>query len=448
MLVPVIGLEIHVELSTKSKMFCQCSADYFGKEPNINICPVCLGYPGALPVPNRKAIEWTILLASSLNCKIRNRFKFDRKHYFYPDLPKGYQISQYDTPIGYSGYLEIDALKSGKFEGKRYRIRRVHLEEDTGKLIHQKDETLIDFNRSGVPLVEIVTEPDFRDSEDVVRFLEEMQILVRYLGISDADMEKGSMRLEPNVSWGELLENGEVRFLGYKVELKNINSFRFAKRAIEYELERQKKIIEKGELPVQETRGFNEDKGITFSQRRKEEAQDYKYFPEPDIPQIEFSKSEINTILSKLPELPLVKRRRFVEQYKIKYSDAFILTKDSKVADFYEKAVKSLQKENISNLAQKVANAIVNRKIELKTFSVEEFAKEFLKLYKPIKTDLKLVEEVVKKVIANNQKAVEDFKKGKENAAMFLVGQAMRELRGKADANKVKEIVIEFLRKQ
>lgn len=277
--IPVIGLEIHVELSTRSKMFCGCPADWFGKEPNTQTCPVCLGLPGALPVANKKAIEDCILIGKALGCKTNKISKFDRKNYFYPDLPKAYQISQYDMPFSFEGSYTFTSQKSG--EVKTIGITRVHMEEDTGKLSHEDNETLVDFNRSGVPLVEIVTEPDFDNSDDVKQFLEELQVIIQSLGVSGADMEKGSMRLEPNIS---VRIRGTKELPPYKVEVKNINSFRFAKLAIEYEIKRHIPILEKGEYPIQETRGFSESKNGTVSQRRKEEASDYRYFPDPDIP--------------------------------------------------------------------------------------------------------------------------------------------------------------------
>lgn len=434
---PVIGLEIHVELKTKSKMFCQCGANYFGKEPNTNTCPVCLGLPGALPVPNKKAIEWCVLIGKALNCTIPHVSKFDRKHYFYPDLPKGYQISQYDEPLAKQGKLEIK---------KTIGITRVHLEEDTGKLIHSGSDTLVDFNRSGVPLVEIVTEPDFDNSDDVKNFLAELHTIIRYLDVSDADMEKGSMRLEPNIS---LQKIGEKKLPSYKVEVKNINSFRFVKQAIEYELERQKELLEKGETPLQETRGFDEKKVVTYSQRSKEEAQDYRYFPEPDIPPLTFSKKYIDSIL--IPELPQQKLDRYVNTLKLKEQDAFVLTRDKMVTEFFEKVISNFPLQGkqfpisnkISNSNQFIANLIINKKI-LTSVPIDEFVKKVQELRAPKETDTKLLEETIAQVIEANKKVAEDYKSGKQNAIMFLVGQVMRKMKGKADA----KIVIEELKKK
>ncbi|MFI5265527.1 MAG: Asp-tRNA(Asn)/Glu-tRNA(Gln) amidotransferase subunit GatB, partial [Candidatus Levyibacteriota bacterium] len=336
---PVIGLEVHVELKTKSKMFCRCDATYFGQEPNTHTCPVCLGLPGALPYPNKQAIEWCIKIALSLNCKINEFSKFDRKNYFYPDLAKGYQISQYDLPFGEKGFIEVFKEK-GSNVLKRIGITRVHMEEDTGKLTHATVEgtsvSLVDFNRSGVPLVEIVTEPDFENEYQVVQYLQKLQKIVRYLGVSNADMERGDMRLEPNIS---LRKDGETGLPKYKVEVKNINSFKFVDRAIKFEIERQAKILDEGKTPAQETRGWNETKNATVSQRSKEEAHDYRYFPEPDIPPIAHTKPQIDDLKSQIGELPDAKQKRFEKEYALAGYDAEILTRENETADFFEQAV-------------------------------------------------------------------------------------------------------------
>lgn len=450
---PIVGLEIHVELKTKSKMFCQCDANYFGKEPNTNTCPVCLGLPGALPVPNKKAIEWCILIGKALNCTIPDISKFDRKHYFYPDLPKGYQISQYDEPIAINGFLEIPDSKlqipnksqipnDQLLKTKKIRINRVHQEEDTGKLIHSGGDTLVDFNRSGVPLVEIVTEPDFDNADDVKRFFEELHTIIRYLGVSDADMEKGSMRLEPNISVmkHETCNIKHKKLPSYKVEVKNINSFRFVKQAIDYEIERQTEILKSGKTPEQETRGFDEKKGITYSQRSKEEAQDYRYFPEPDIPPLSFSKKYVDSI--RIPELPAQKMYRYIDRLKLKGQDAFVLTRDKGVANYFEQVISKIknQKSRIQIKDQKyeqvIANIIINKKIPV-DLSVDEFLNSAVQLLQPVDTDTQLLETTMIRIIGANEKVVKDYKSGRQNALMFLVGQVMREMKGKADAKLV-----------
>ncbi|MEK9178887.1 MAG: Asp-tRNA(Asn)/Glu-tRNA(Gln) amidotransferase subunit GatB, partial [Patescibacteria group bacterium] len=309
----ILGLETHIELKTKQKMFCGCNADYFGQEPNTHTCPVCLGLPGALPVPNKEAIVNTIMIGLALNCKINLETYFERKHYFYPDLPKGYQISQYQKPFCYDGYLDIGA--------KKIKIQRIHLEEDTGKLIHglqgtDTHDSFVDFNRSSVPLVEIVTEPNVESSEDASLYLQKLQLTIRYLGLSDCDMEKGSMRCEPNISLkplssrirqlAEFRDPDSSELPNYKVEVKNINSFKFVRKAIEYEVERQSEALEKGKTLVQETRRYIESTGKTETMRTKESSEDYRYFPEPDIPPIVFEQSEIDEIQKELStkELP------------------------------------------------------------------------------------------------------------------------------------------------
>lgn len=415
---PVIGMEIHVELATSSKMFCGCPANHFAKKPNTETCPVCLGMPGGLPVPNKKAIEWALKLGLALGCEIPLFSKFDRKNYFYPDLPKGYQISQYDQPLCIHGMVETS------FD--RVRIRRVHLEEDTGKLMHTtidgKKVTLVDFNRSGVPLVEIVTEPDIRGSGQAKEFLKKLYQIVRYLGISEADMEKGSMRLEPNISVRVI---GKNDLPNYKVEVKNINSFNFVKRAIEYEVGRHIKLLDEGKTPPQETRGWDEDKGVTVSQRRKEEADDYRYFPDPDIPPLRWTDGFIAQIKSSLPELPDAKRARFKKDYGLNDYDAGILTDTRQIADYFEECVRLGKVPE-----KKLANWIINKKPDIDRILPAALVASILKAGKVVAVS----DDVIKKVIADNAKAVADYKKGKAQALGFLVGQVMKAMKGKGNA--------------
>jgi aspartyl-tRNA(Asn)/glutamyl-tRNA(Gln) amidotransferase subunit B len=433
---PIIGLEVHVELKTKSKMFCRCSADYFSKEPNSHTCPVCLGLPGALPVPNRQAIEWCVMIALALNCDINEFSKFDRKNYFYPDLPKGYQISQFDLPFGKNGSIE---LKSGKKIG----ITRVHMEEDTGKLIHQNvagvKTSLIDFNRSSVPLVEIVTEPDFHTADDVIEYLQRLQQIVRYLDVSNADMDKGDMRLEPNIS----LSTDPSVLPHYKVEVKNINSFRFVGKSIEFELKRQEEILEKGNTPVQETRGWNETKNETVSQRIKEEANDYRYFPEPDIPPITFSKEEIITLGDRVPELQEKKIVRFMKLFEIAEYDAEIITREKALGNYFEAAVTQGKEKNVS--AKQIANEIINKKIDHSTTPVEKLLDQIAQNSKIETLDESELEKIIDQVISENPKAVIDYKSGKESVIMFLVGSSMRLIGRKVDANYIKGKLLERL---
>ena len=430
---PVIGLEVHVELKTKSKMFCSCSADYFGQEPNTHTCPVCLGLPGSLPVPNKIAIDWCLKIGIALGCKIKNFSKFDRKNYFYPDLAKGYQISQYDMPFAEKGEVLISESK----ESKKIRITRVHMEEDTGKLIHSfkdsSESTLIDFNRSGVPLVEIVTEPDFESAKEVVEYLKKLQQIIRYLEVSDADMEKGEMRLEPNISLRITSEKGLPK---YKVEVKNINSFKFVEKAINYEIKRQAEILSSGKTPSQETRGWVENKQITASQRQKEEANDYRYFPEPDIPPFSFNDVYIEDLRLTIPELPDKKVARFQKDYTLTFYDAEILTRDKKSANFYEETVKIGLKEKIDS--KKIANFLINRKIDILS---TEPAKIIEEIYgnKTEDIDEKELAKILDKVIMDNTKAIDDINAGKEEALMFLVGQVLKNAGRKIDVSLIKE---------
>ncbi|MDP3888779.1 MAG: Asp-tRNA(Asn)/Glu-tRNA(Gln) amidotransferase subunit GatB [bacterium] len=432
---PIIGLEVHVELSTESKMFCSCSASHFGVEPNTHTCPVCLGLPGALPFPNSKAIDWTILVGLALGCSVNLSSKFNRKNYFYPDLSKGYQISQYDKPLAVNGkWLMVN--------GGTIRIRRVHLEEDTGKLAHTDGNSLIDFNRSGVPLVEIVTEPDFTNSQDTKVFLQKLQQLVRYLGVSEADMEKGQMRCEPNVNL-KITKDDKI-FYTPITEIKNVNSFRFVSAAIEFEITRLREEFEKNGVVKEDgnkvTRGWDEKKQQTFSQRTKEEAQDYRYFPEPDIPPVKISKLQITNFKSQIPELPDEKFARFIKDYHLPENIASILIETRKKADYYEEVVKSTQ--GFGPL--EIANLLVNKKIS-SDLSPEEFIKEMQKRKEAPSMDAEKIEEAVREVVLENSKVVEDYKKGKITVIEFLVGQVARKTKGQSDPNMARKMLQDLL---
>ena len=327
----VIGLEIHIELKTKSKMFCSCKNDPGEKHPNVNVCPICMGHPGTLPVINEEAVRKVIKTGLALNCQILEYSKFDRKNYFYPDLPKGYQISQYDKPLCVNGYLKLSESKP-----QTIKIRRIHLEEDTGKLIHPEnaDYSLVDFNRAGIPLMELVTEPDMHSAKEAREFAENLHLIMHYLNVSDADMEKGEMRVEVNISLAQ--KEGE---LGTKVEIKNLNSFRAVERGIDYEIKRQTELLERGEKVIQETRGWDDVKGITVSQREKEEAHDYRYFPEPDLPPLHHSKEFINEIKSEIPELPQQRRERFAKEYELDEKSIETLTYNKDLGEYFEKVI-------------------------------------------------------------------------------------------------------------
>ena len=417
----IIGLEVHVELRTASKMFCPCSAEHFAKEPNTQTCPICLGLPGALPVPNRKAIEWTILLGQAIGGEAQKFSRFDRKNYFYPDLPKGYQISQYEQPFILGGRVALDS-------GKEVRIRRVHLEEDTGKLLHQKidgeDWTLIDFNRSGVPLVEIVSEPDLHTADEAKEYLEKLHQIVRYLGISDADMEKGSMRLEPNVNL-EIEDEGKLLYTPI-AEIKNINSFRFTKRAIEFEIERQFEVFkEKGvekSKGNKETRGWDEKRGATVSQRVKEEASDYRYFPEPDIPPFLWTEKDISKfkVQSSKIELPRAKMTRFVRDYGLTEYQAKILTGEKETADFFEEVVRLGREKNV--LPPEAANVIINKRAPV-DLSAAKLADFIASQKKKIEVSEEKMDETIDRLLRENPEVVEAYKKGKPQALGAIVGR-------------------------
>jgi len=429
---PIIGMEVHIELSTKSKMFCGCFADHFGKIPNTQVCPVCMGLPGALPFANREAIQDTIKFGLALGSQINKFSKFDRKHYFYPDLPKSYQISQYDLPL----------CVGGMFEDKK--ITRVHLEEDTGKLVHETVDgvksSLIDFNRSSVPLMEMVTEPDFHDIDSIIRFLKEAQMIARYLGISNADMEKGSMRLEANIS---LSPDGKLP--NYKVELKNINSFKFLEKAINAEITRQEEILLAGGKIDPETRGYDEIKQTTYLQRSKEDAKDYRYFPEPDLPPMRFTDEEIEKIRKTLSELPKEKRERFIKKYGISSEYTDILVSDPERSNYFEEAVKVSSSENIS--PKNIADIMINKKLDVEFPEPAGLIRRILEILSVEYSSNDEVEKSVESVLVDNQKAVSDYESGNGNVIGFLIGMVQKKLQGKGNVEMVRQILMKELQK-
>ena len=481
MLKPTIGLEIHIELKTRSKMFCFCKNDPDEKRPNFNICPVCTAQPGTLPVINEEAVRKVIKTGLALNCQIPEFSKFDRKNYFYPDLPKGYQISQYDKPLCLGGSLEVG--------GKKIRITRVHLEEDTGRLIHPvgADHSLVDFNRAGMPLMELVTEPDMRSAGEAKKFAEELHLIFHYLDISDADMEKGQMRVEVNIS----LSDQEDK-LGTKVEIKNLNSFRAVERGIDYEIKRQAELLEKGEKVIQETRGWDDVKGVTVSQREKEEAHDYRYFPEPDLPPLRHAENFINEIKANLPELPQHKRERFQREYGLDETTAEILIYNKPLGEYFEKVISELPphlvKDDLAKLIKLSCNYLISDlqgllkgdSVASNKFLItaENFA-EFIdliyhgeissKIAKMVLEEMfrtggdpsNIIEEkgliqisdegeinkVINEVIKANPKVVEDYKAGKQTALQFLVGQVMARTKGKANPQSANKLLQETLTK-
>jgi len=477
---PTIGLEIHIELKTKTKMFCGCLNDPDEKHPNLNICPICLAHPGTLPTINKKAVEAVLKLGLTLNSKIPEISKFDRKNYFYPDLPKGYQISQYDKPL----------VVGGKLNGVK--ITRIHLEEDTGRLTHndynddndndknshshrQKSSySLVDFNRAGIPLMELVTEPDIESGKEAVAFAKELQLILRYLEISDADMEKGQLRVEVNLS----ISKNSV--LGTKVEIKNLNSFKAVEESIDYEIKRQSEILEKGEMVKQETRGWDDIKKRTVPQRTKEEAHDYRYFPEPDLPPLDLTKFNLEELKISVPELPAQKRARFEKEYGLLANQTEILIEDRGLAQYFEESASELrtklpipdyqlllnyfssdmrglmneQKITVKELnitPENFADLIVLlSKGEISSRSAKDILKEmFLTGLDPKQiiqqkgltqiSDDAIIERIIEEITRENPKAVEDYKKGQKNALQFLIGQAMKKLKGRADPKILKE---------
>lgn len=422
----VLGLEIHLHLRTATKMFCGCSADIYDAEPNTHTCPVCLGLPGALPVPNGEAVKKTQILGLALECHLNEKSRFDRKHYFYPDLPKGYQISQYKQPLCEGGELRLDSGEVAKLE-------RIHLEEDTAKSFHENHKTLIDFNKGGMPLVEIVTTPCFHSVEDAVDFCKKIQDIVRFLDLGDVDMEKGQMRLEANISMRTLEMEERSELPKYKVEVKNINSFRFMAKAVKAEMIRQAEILAGGGEVKQENRGWNETTGTTVSQRDKEEAHDYRYFPEPDIPPMSFTKKYFDDLKKSLPELPEQRKLTLVNNYGLNDNLSRILS-TSASSHLYNKFNEFVGKGLDASLT---ANYLVNKK-GFADMNFEEFKTKLDEEKNKISSDMDL-SPMIDSVLKRNPKAVEDYKKGKASSLEFLVGMVMRETRGKADANRVRE---------
>ena len=476
----VIGLEVHSQLLTKSKMFCGCSTDYTSAPPNSHVCPVCLGMPGVLPTINRQAIEYAIMTALALNCEISEHTRFDRKNYPYPDLMKGYQISQYDNPLSHDGWLIIEA----DGETRRIGITRVHQEEDVAKLWHRTDPTgetysLVDVNRAGVPLMEIVGEPDLRSPEEARQYLMKLHSILQYLGVSTGNMEEGSFRCDANIS---IRPVGSSEYLT-KVEVKNMNSFKAVYRALEYEVERQRKVLEEGGQLVQETRGWVEDEGITVSQRSKEYAHDYRYFPEPDLPPLVVSRELVEQIRSRLPELPDARFDRLMAQYGLSRYDTNLLTSSRAQADFFESCLELLPANtDVSKNAKTVANwmlgeftRLLNSEdveisdaeikpqhlvemfdlIEKGTLSIKMAKTVFEEMFHSGKlaseivkekglaqvSDASELEEIVARVVAENPQAVVDFEQGTEKALTFLVGQVMRTTKGQANPQIVNELL-------
>ena len=469
----VIGLEVHVELATKTKIFCSCSTE-FGGAPNTHTCPVCTGMPGSLPVLNRQVVEYALAVGLAANCRINQYCKFDRKNYFYPDNPQNYQISQLYLPICHDGYVEIDT-PAGK---KKIGIHEIHMEEDAGKLIHDEweDCSLVDFNRSGVPLIEIVSEPDMRSADEVIAYLEKLRLIIQYLGASDCKLQEGSMRADVNLS---VREAGAAEF-GTRTEMKNLNSFKAIARAIEGERKRQIELMEEGKKVTQETRRWDDNKESSHAMRSKEDAKDYRYFPDPDLSPVVISDEWLEEIKARQPELRTEKMARYQEEYKLSEYDAEIITGSKHMADIFEAVTAACKKpkeaanwlmvegmrllkehelepdeitfspENLAKLIDLVDNGTINRTVGKEVFE-EVFAQDIDPERYVEEKGLKVVSDegelrtVIEGIVAANPQSVEDYRGGKEKAMGFLVGQTMRTMKGKADPGMVNKILKELL---
>lgn len=469
----VIGLEVHTELQTKTKIFCSCRTS-FGADPNTNVCPVCLGLPGVLPVLNKKVLEYAVRAGLALNCEISRFSKFDRKNYYYPDLPKNFQTSQFDLPICEHGYLDVEV----EGEKRRIRITRAHMEEDAGKLVHHgtsitdSDYSLVDYNRTGTPLLEIVSEPDMRSAKEAVAYMEKMRAILQYVGISGCRMEEGSLRCDANVSVRPVGQ----KELGTKTEIKNINSFKGVERAIEYEAMRQAELLEDGGKVVQETRTWDEKEGVTKSMRTKEEANDYRYFPEPDLVPFTVSDEYIENIRKSLPELPDARKERYMKEFGLSSEDAVFMTNDKATADYFEAAVDAgadpkacvnwlmgefasqlstdgieiakapVSAENLAALLKLISKGTISGKIAKKVFATmwKEGGnpEEIVKAQGLVQiSDTAELSKLVDEVVGKNPKAVEDFKAGKKKAVGALVGQIMKATKGKANPRVINELL-------
>jgi len=473
---PVIGLEVHAQLKTKTKIFCNCSTS-FGAPPNTHACPVCLGMPGVLPVLNKKVVEYSLRMALATNCKINRESRFARKNYFYPDLPKGYQISQYELPIAEHGFLKIETNGRKKEIG----ITRIHMEEDAGKLTHDPDRpfSMVDFNRTGVPLIEIVSEPDIRSPEEAGAYLRQLRSIVRYLGVCDGNMEEGSFRCDANVS---IRPVGSETF-GTRAELKNLNSFKHVEKALHYEIIRQREILSESGHVVQETRLWDPDKNRTTSMRSKEEAHDYRYFPDPDLLPLVIDDIWIDDVRKNLPELPSAKKRRFIKEFSLSSNDADQLTSSRQLAEYFEECVKEfpnpkqvcnwvmgellrllnaeektinespISTSDLAGLLKLIDDGVISGKIAKTIF--EEMAKtcrapeEIVKEKQLVQvTDVSAIEEVVSKILSNNPKEVEAYKNGKTKLLGFFVGRVMKETSGKANPKIVNEVLRKKLKRR
>ncbi len=473
----IMGLEVHSELSTKTKIFCSCPTT-FGASPNTQTCPICMAMPGTLPVLNEKVVEYAVKAGLATNCEISRNSKNDRKNYFYPDLPKAYQISQFDKPLCEHGYVEIEDNEGNK---KKIRLTRIHIEEDAGKLNHDEfgGGSLVDLNRAGVPLIEIVSEPDLRTTEEVEQYLKKLKSILEYIEVSDCKMQEGSFRADVNVS---VRKKGDTK-LGTRTEMKNMNSFRSVTRAIEYEVDRQIDILEEGRKVEQETLRWDDVSGKTFSMRDKEDAQDYRYFPDPDLVAIKLSEEYINQIKENLPELPESRKERYLDQYKLSQKDARIITSSKYLSNLFEEAIaecnnpkaannwiisdisrilneKEIEPSQIPFTGKQLGELIVL--IEKGVISSSIGKKVLEELFKEPKSPEQIVKEkgwvqisdegeikkVVQKILENNPQSVADYKAGKEKALGFLVGQAMKETKGKANPKILNELFLEELKKE